>query len=201
MTAKLSGPAGGEWVHVVATGRDVPTRCDECGDLTHDSWQWYVGLVSHARLCAACVNELTAAVVVSVTPKEAPVPASTQGVTPDHLAEIALALEAAHLDWEQGRATSPDTNDYVLITERILTERLGPEYLYLAEATRESVAQELWERQCGGDINEWAEMAEWLATAVTVGPDLGVCPMCGHERERHGDRIVCVDCDDDEGVA
>lgn len=174
MTAKLSGPAGGEWVHVVATGRDVPTRCDECGDLTHDSWQWYVGLISHARLCAACVNELTAAVVVSVTPKEE-VMASTAGITPDHLTEIALALEAAHLDWEQGRATSPDTRDYVLITERIVADRIGPEYLWLSDATTESVAEALYEAQCDGEtLSEWADMAEWLATAVTVGHDEGV---------------------------
>ena len=97
----------------------------------------------------------------------------TAGITPDMLSEVALALEAANLDWEQGRATSPDTRDFVLITERIVGAGIGPEYLWLGGITREQVAEALYEAQSDGQLNEWPEMAEWLATAVTVGHDLG----------------------------
>ena len=98
----------------------------------------------------------------------------TAGITPDMLVEVALALEAANLDWEQGRATSPDTRDFVLITERIVADRIGPEYLWLADGmTQEMVAEALYEAQSDGQLNEWPEMAEWLVTAVTTGQDLG----------------------------
>ena len=91
--------------------------------------------------------------------------------TAEHVAMIALACEAAHLDWERGKATSPDTRDYVLLAEKVLTERLGPEYLWLTDATHDSVADDLYEAQCDGRLNDWAEMAEWLATAITVGTE------------------------------
>ena len=96
----------------------------------------------------------------------------TAGITPEHLAEIALALESAVLDWEQGKAPSPDTRDYVLIAERVLTDRIGPEYLWLSDATHESVAEALWEALCDGRIDVYPEMAEWLATAITVGTEV-----------------------------
>lgn len=96
----------------------------------------------------------------------------TAGFTPAILSEIAVALEAANLDWEQGRATSPDARDFVLITERVVEQRLGPEYLWLADGvTQEQVAETLYELQSGGWLQDWNEMAEWLAGAVTVGPE------------------------------
>lgn len=163
--ATLQGPAGGEWVLTQPIGRGgIYSRCQVCGRLTeHAVWQYFIGSVAHACVCTDCADIDNEEVTHVTTP--------TAGLTPDHLAEIALALEAAHLDWEQGRATSPDTRDYVLITERIITDRIGPEHLWLGEATREQVADDLYEAQCDGRLNEWAEMAEWLAGAVTVGPE------------------------------
>ena len=158
----MTGPSGGEWVHTTATMRDVPTRCDKCERMvTTGIWQYFVGLVSHARVCDACAD--------GNDPKEVTMN-GTAGITPEILAEIALALEGANEDWVQGRAASPDTRDFVLVTERILTDRIGPEYLWLADGTTgESVADALYELQCEGKLSEWAEMAEWLAGMVTVG--------------------------------
>jgi hypothetical protein len=163
----LTGPEGGTWVLVTGGQRKVPMHCGICDSLVTEAWAYYVGIVAHAYACPDC-----AATIDSTDDKEVAM-SGTAGITPDHLAEIALACEAAHLDWEQGRATSPDTRDYVLITERIVSERVGPEYLWLSDATHESVADALYEAQCDGRLNDWAEMAEWLAASVTVGTEAG----------------------------
>lgn len=158
----LTGPADGTWVLVTGGQRKVPMHCSICDQLVTEAWAYYVGIVAHAYACLTCADD--------IDPKEVTM-TSTAGITPDMLTEVALALEAAHLDWEQGKTTSPDTRDYVLLTERVLTERIGPEYLWLSDATHESVADSLWEAQCDGRLNEWAEMAEWLATAITTGTE------------------------------
>lgn len=170
MSTTLTGPAGGEWVLVDGSGRDVPARCDLCAALVAKSYRYYVGIVSHATVCLACAD------LTPITPtKEATMAPTTSdgsaGITPAILAEIALALEGSNLDWEEGRATSPDTRDFVLIAERVITDRIGPEYLWLSDATGESVAEAMYELQCDGKLSEWAEMAEWLSGMVTVGPD------------------------------
>lgn len=162
MTA-LTGPADGTWVRVRSEQRVVYLRCDLCGTQVTEGWAYYVGLTSHATCCVGCADGL-----IDNDDKEVTM-TGTAGITPEHLTEIALACESAHLDWEQGKATSPDTRDYVLLAEQVLTNRIGPEYLWLTSATRETVAEALYEHQCEGLLNEWAEMAEWLADAITSG--------------------------------
>lgn len=162
MSAVLTGPADGRWVRVRSEQRVVYLRCAMCDAQVTEGWSYYVGIVAHAQVCVTCADS-------SIDTDKEVTMTSTAGITADHLAQIALACEAAHLDWEQGRATSPDTSDYVLLTERVLTEGIGPEHLWLSDDTRESVADRLYDEQCDGRLNEWAEMAEWLAAAVTVG--------------------------------
>lgn len=164
----------GEWSHTPARLIDRPTYCDQCKRrVTTGIWKWYPSpLVSTTRVCDDCAEATS-----TTDPKEVTV----SPITPELVSEVAMALEAAHLDWEQGRAASPDTTDYVLITERIVEDRLGPEYMWLSDegttlagaiTTRDTVAEQLYEAQCDGStLNEWAEMAEWLIAAVTVGPE------------------------------
>jgi hypothetical protein len=156
---------------------DVQHHCTVCNTSKRgDCWQHWVGIVASHTICVPCAEQVTDN-IDGPEAKEATM-TSTAGVTPDMLAEVALALESANEDWATGRATSPDTRDFVLITEGILEQRLGAEYLWLSDddtslreavATRESVAEAMYELQCEGKLSEWAEMAEWLATAVTVG--------------------------------
>jgi hypothetical protein len=167
-TTTLTGPTGGRWVRTRSEQRVVYRRCSLCSAQITEGWAYFVGITEYATACLECADAIvnTETEEVNVT--------GTAGITPDMLVEVALALEAANLDWEQGRATSPDTRDFVLITERIVADRIGPEYLWLADGmTQEMVAEALYEAQSDGQLNEWPEMAEWLVTAVTTGQDLG----------------------------
>ena len=156
----MRGPQGGKWVRVTSTQRIVYLRCDLCGLTVKEGWAYYVGVVAHAHACFMCAD--------AITNEEVPM-TSIPGITAEHLAEVALACEAADLDWQEGRAPSTDARDFVLITERVIRERVGPEYLWLSDATHETVADALYDAQCEGRLGEWPEMAEWLAEAVTVG--------------------------------
>jgi hypothetical protein len=160
----LTGPANGRWVRVTSTQRRVYLRCAMCDALVTEGWAYYVGIVAHAQVCVTCADS-------SIDNDREVTMSGTAGITPQHLTEIALALEASNLDWEEGRATSPDTRDFVLITERILTDRIGPEYLWLSDATHESVAEAMYQMQCDGLLSQWSDMAEWLAEAITVGTE------------------------------
>jgi hypothetical protein len=161
----LIGPAGGEWVRVNATGRDVPSRCGECGHLVAQSYQYYVGLVSRATLCLPCADDAIS--TDELNSKEETMTSTTPPNGELVKAEIALALEAAILDWEEGRLPSPDSRDYVIIAERILTERIGPEYLYLGDDTRELIADDLFDRQSNGELGEFGQIADYLVDRLT----------------------------------
>jgi hypothetical protein len=91
-------------------------------------------------------------------------------IDPDVKAEIALALEACHLDWEEGRSCSPDERDYVIIAREVLQRRL-PSFGGTTPEGEEFVADHLYERQCGSadeQLTTWAEITEFIVDALVA---------------------------------
>jgi len=80
---------------------------------------------------------------------------------------IALAMEAANEDWEKGFAVSPDQMDMVRIADLLLMERYDG-YPGSTPEGRQFLADDLYERQSAGELNEWSEMAEFVVDCLVA---------------------------------
>jgi len=90
-------------------------------------------------------------------------------IDPTIRSQIAVRLEAANSDWESGRATSPDTLDFVNFADQILSKRLGDKYIGSTVEGRQLIADAMWEIQCeGGRLQEWGDMADYLVDQLVA---------------------------------